>query len=124
MTEEKPQKVKVLQTQGQSALVEWYDKDAELLRRAYVPNNELSNGTCSLEVLDSGIPYGLPWAKFLEIQMTPESLERELRRIGLWTLDDFASKGPQVFGAINRSTGVNLSKLKQAAVKYLEDKEG
>lgn len=117
-------KVSVLRTEGMSALVEWYDDEADELKRAYVPRNEVSNGACSDTVLKNGIPYGLPWAKFLEVTMTPQDLQRELRRIGLWTLDDFATKGPQVFGAIHRASGINLPFLKKAALNYLKNKEG
>jgi hypothetical protein len=70
-----------------SSLVEWIGEDG-LYHRAYVPNKALDKGTVSTKDLQKGIPYGLPWEQWVEIQATPERIANELRRMGVWCLAD------------------------------------
>lgn len=109
--------IKIIQSGGQSSLVEWYDPDRGMLR-AYVPTPELSNGKCSRDVLDAGIPYGIPWSEIVSVFLSPETIQRELRRIGIWDEDDLLKKASQVIGAVNRATGINFATLKNAVTNF------
>jgi hypothetical protein len=79
--------VKVVCTKGESSLVEWLDSGG-MYRRAYVPISSVADGTVSSADLEAGVPYGLPWEKFIKVEATPESLANELRRQGIWEWED------------------------------------
>lgn len=112
--------VKTIRTEAKSALVEWV-RDG-VVKRAYVPRDEIKEGTCSESVLAVGIPYGIPWAKLIQPTFDPELLEAELHRRGIWNVDDLRTHGQHVLGAINRATGINLSTLRKVALEYLNTK--
>ena len=95
MEEEKkkpePIPVRVVGEKGESALVE-YQVDG-MYRRRYVPgksvkDRERNRGEVSPITLGKGIVYGLPWEDFVEITATPESVANELRRRGVWYIED------------------------------------
>jgi hypothetical protein len=79
--------IRVTETKGQSALVEWLDgKDR---KRVFVPADQVEGDKVEDAVLDAGVPYGVPWREFVDLSgVTPETIERELRRRGIWTAAD------------------------------------
>ena len=79
--------VRLVGHQGESALVEWLDGDG-MYRRVHVPLVKLEDGTVSGKDLERGIPYGLPWEEWIEVQATPEKVANELRRQGVWCWQD------------------------------------
>jgi len=70
-----------------SALVEWIGEDG-YYHRVYVPLAKLDKGTVATKDLEKGIPYGLPWEKWIEVEATPERIANELRRRGIWCWQD------------------------------------
>lgn len=73
--------VQVVEQHGKSALVEW--------RRAYVPAKRVIDDTCDAETLERGIPHGIPWEELIDVSnITPQTIAQELRKHGLWTLED------------------------------------
>ena len=81
-----PVPVRIVGEKGESALVEWVQDGS--YKRAYVPAKSVKEGAVSPITLGKGIPYGLPWEDFIEITATPESVANELRRRGVWYLED------------------------------------
>lgn len=91
-TEEAPKRkprsvaVRLIVQQGQSALVEWSDG---VLRRGYVPVEEITDGKAAKDVLAAALPYGVPWGALVDFSgLTPEAFEAKLHGLGIWTVAD------------------------------------
>jgi hypothetical protein len=78
--------IRTIKDAGETVLVEWAVGDD--FQRAYVPTAEVVEGSCAADVLEIGVPYGEPWETFIKVKVTPAMVARELRRAGIWTLDD------------------------------------
>ena len=86
--------VRVVGQKGASILVEWLDEGA-MFRRAYVPADKVRDGSVASKELAKGIPYGLPWEKWIEITATPELVANALRRQGVWNWEDITNAALQ-----------------------------
>ena len=75
-------KYRVISNKKDTSLVEW---DDGRLHRAYVPRAIL-DGEVSSDILSEGIPYGVDL--FVTACVTPDDLEDELHRSGIWTTED------------------------------------
>lgn len=106
-------KVKVIETRGQSALIQCV-VDGELVRKI-VPRSDVINGEVDEFNLETGIPYGIPWADLITISVTPEDFQRELRNAGIWTFEDLKTKQQLAVGAIQSAIGVHLGTLNNVA---------
>ena len=82
--------IRLVGHKGESALVEWLDAEGGY-RRVYVPLAKVKQGTVASKDLDRGVPYGLPWEDFIEIEATPASIANELRRMGAWHREDLTN---------------------------------
>ncbi len=129
MTEDKEKKpkaarrieVRVVAQEGESALVEWAEEGD--LRRAYVPVGKIEGGRCSMDDLNAGIPYGVPWEDLIDVSgLTREAVGREMRRKGFWTSADINENMRTVQRAINAATGLTAASLYTLAREY-ESKE-
>ncbi len=100
--------VKLLSENNGTALIEWLE-DGEL-QRAIVPAKEVSNGgECAYP--ERGLPYGLNFAEYITITVTPADIDRELKNVGVWTADDLLHKPKLVQGAISAAYGAVLQDL-------------
>lgn len=106
--------VRLVGHEGESALVEWIIEG--MYHRVYVPLSKLKDGTVAVKDLERGIPYGLPWEDWIEIEATPESVANELRRQGVWRWQDISNAA---LDAANRAfnKGVFLRQINQEANK-------
>jgi len=67
-------------------------------------------------LLDQGLPYGVPWSLKLNINMiTPESLEIELHKAGIWTAEDALKNPSTVQSALLSALRINLGDLLRIA---------
>jgi len=83
--------IKVLKMSGDSALIEYEQKGK--IKRAYLPISDIQDDRVDPEALDLAIPYGVPWAALLDLSdLTPERVELELHKYGIWTLQDLENK--------------------------------
>lgn len=115
--QEEKQKVKVLNDQGKTALVEWFE--GEQVKRGFIPSKQLSeDGEVSIKVLGAASPYGIPWARVAKLQATPEGLEQALHAAGIWTAEDLRTKPMVALGAIQRAYWLDMNILLSAAVEY------
>jgi hypothetical protein len=77
----------VVEKQGQAVVIEWQEEGES--RRCILPKQLLVKYKANLpiEVLRQGIPYGMEWADLLAdmVSPTPEDVERELHKVGIWT---------------------------------------
>ena len=107
--------VKILQQSGHSVLVEYLEKGK--LKRATIPPDTIKEGQVSQYSLKLGIPYGLPWAELITLKASPERLQEELHRIGIWTAEDALQNAQGVLGAIQATYGTDMSKIMAIAKK-------
>lgn len=109
--------VKVIRRQNKSSLVEWVDGEGRL-RRAMIPADKVEgDGRAADDVLAQGIAYGLPWAEMVTLKASPEQIEAELHRLGIWTGDDLRGNTAKAVAALQRVYGVDLAALLQAATR-------
>jgi len=85
------------------------------MRRVLIPRSALVGDNVDPVVLARGIEYGSPWEELLEIRVTPELIAAELRRRGIWTVDDLHRKPGEALAALQAAYGVDYQSLVQAA---------
>ena len=111
--------VLVVRTNEERAIVEWIEK-GDVLRRAFVGVDEIEDGKVANTVLKEAIPYGLPWEMAFEAALpvaTPEHRANELRKAGIWTLDDLRTKSTVLLGALKAGFRVEIGELNALATK-------
>lgn len=105
-------------------LVEW-EQDGRI-RRSWVSKDMVEEqGEDYADVVNpgAGIPYGIDFARLVELQATPAALDTELKRRGIWTLNDMRANLPAVAAALQNVYGVDLAHLVQVATKHIEQME-
>ena len=101
MDEELLVKVKVIRHKGQSSLIEFYYEN-ENIGRVFVPSEvifeERGLSLVSLKDIEMGIPYGVPFEEGLPGTFTikAEQIVQELRKAGIWTVEDYEKSSGQV----------------------------
>jgi len=108
--------IRIVGTQGQSALVEWTDRGGGL-HRAFIPKNKVEGSQCSEAVLAAGVVYGVEWEKAITLKATSKTLAQALRSRNIWTAQDAEARPNEVLGALQTAYGVDLSALLRAARK-------
>lgn len=108
-------KVSVIRQKGQAVLVQW--EDAGVLHRAQIPPHALDGDEVNPTELLMGIPYGLPWAEIMgDLIISGEEIEYELRRHGIWTLEDLQSDPTSAAGALMAAHRQGVRTLIQRAM--------
>jgi hypothetical protein len=105
--------VKIISQRGQSALVEYHEGDK--LKRATIPMADIMDNKVSSYKLHLGISYGVEWAKYVTLQATPEQLQENLRRAGIWTKEDALTNAGKVLGVIQATYQLDLGTLLRIA---------
>jgi hypothetical protein len=105
--------VKIISQRGQSALVEYIEGGK--LKRATIQVGDIREGQVSLYKLHLGISYGVEWAKYITLQATPEQLQENLRRAGVWTKEDALTNAAKVLGVIQATYQLDLGTLLRIA---------
>jgi hypothetical protein len=109
--------IKVLLQVGGNSLVEWTDGD--VVNRVYIPSSEVVNNSTSIDTLNSGVQYGLDFESLKIPSITSEMLAHEMRRRGLWTVDDVMKYPNKVIAALQSVYRLDLGTLRNA-VRLLE----
>ena len=110
--------VRIVQTEGASALVEWDDYG---LYRAFVPAEEIDEGRCPAAVLKAGIPYGEDWSLYLEnVSITAAEISQALHRAGFWTARDIEQRVNRAQNVINSAVGISAARLRRRAANQEE----
>lgn len=116
-------KVNVIRRKGQSALVQFVDDDG--LQRIELPSSSVGeDGLVDELELGMGMPYGLRWEEIVQFSVTPEMLADELRRRGIWTLDNLMVNMQGAVGAFQAIYGVDASRLLKRARQYQKNRGG
>lgn len=99
--------VKLIHERNGTALIEWIE-DSQT-HRAIVPADQVIDGYCAHP--ERGVPYGINFADYITIEVMPEDIDRELKRAGVWTVDDLHRQPQAVRAAINTAYGAVLQNL-------------
>ncbi len=57
--------------------------------RVIIPKNKLKNGLVEDEDWEKGVPFGADWNSLIKLTVTSDVLAEELRKRGVWTIDDY-----------------------------------
>lgn len=105
--------VKIISRRKESALVEYQKGDK--LHRVTIPFGDIKDGEVTEYKLKLGIPHGIEWSRFINLQVTSQDFENNLRRVGIWTGED-ALRNPQaVLGALQRTYQIDLGTIQRIA---------
>lgn len=107
--------VKLLRREGHSALVEWFD--GVEVRRGIIPVRLVDSGYVEREELERAIPYGEAWEELVELKATPELLARELRKVGIWTVEDLRQRPNEALAALMATYKVDYHILLKSAYR-------
>jgi hypothetical protein len=104
---------------GAAALVEYIDGG---FKRCYIPLAEFDAEKAQADeaVLKAGVPYGVDWSRVELKQLDPLELDQELKRRGLWTLEDIREHPEQAHAAINKISNATRIALVEAAQAQTE----
>lgn len=109
----------IIRRKNDMTLVEW--NDGNLPKRAWVvPDRIESEDGVNVEVIDpeEGVPYGVEFSRMVVPSVTPEDIERELKRRNIWTVDDLRSRRGEVISALKAAYGIDFAELLRAAEKF------
>lgn len=101
--------MRLIKTKGRIAVVE-HGGD-----RRIVPIEEKDNP----EAFEAGMPWGIPW-EAVELSASSQDLAAELRRRGIWSIEDLRQNPKGAMGALQATYGVDVAMLFQFAAKYEE----
>ena len=116
-----PTDVEVVRQEHGVTLVAWMERNRR--RRAWVTNDMIvsrADGVATVNDPGAGAPYGVEWRRLIELQATPEEVEQELYKRGIWTLADLRTKPGDVVAAIQAVYGLTRGALLLAAERYEE----
>lgn len=106
-------KVTIVKQTGGTAVVEWREGDTPY--RATLPLVELTvdrdGKTAECAHPEWGIPYGEDFSALISPAATGETIDRELKKAGIWTAGDLLANPNGAAGALQRAYGVDLSAL-------------
>ena len=111
---------KIVTWKGEAGLVELV-RDGSV-ERVTLPMDMLRGATELTESeVDSGIPYGLPYADFLtpSADIVPR-LIIALHKVGIWTLDDLRKQPMKVVAALQATYHIETARIIKAAETYLQ----
>ena len=110
---------KVIAHQDNLVLVEWEQEG--IPQRAWVMPAMIvsSDGhTAVVKNPKSGIPYGMEWRRMVDILPTPEQVEIELKKRGIWTMTDLRQRSAEIVAAIQSACSLSRAGILQAAERY------
>lgn len=106
--------VKVVYSKGKTVLVEWFDNG--MPQRGWLPWNKVNGDIVETAELDRAMPYGEPWEEMVEMKATPRELAKNLRNVGIWTVEDLREKPEVALGAIMATYAVDYQILLKSVI--------
>ncbi len=116
--------VRCIRAADSVVLVEWIDgaglHRAELAESAIA---HLGNGQARVgaDILAQAAPYGLPWESLVKLTATPEAVAVELRRMGVWSVEDMRRQPDAVQRAIMAAHRADINSLSRAVDNHLAE---
>lgn len=105
--------VRVILAKGKSSLVEFIDSNG-LLDRKYIPTAKIDGMAAPADVLQKGIPYGLPWDETM-LEFDPRQFLIEMHNAELWTAEDVKRNPKKVMGVFMKIMNNNLKAVLENA---------
>lgn len=106
-------KVTIIREDGSMSLVQWTD-DKEVPQRNWVKQSMIrmrSGKDAEVDHPEHGYPYGVDFSHALNPAVTSHDICRELRKRGLWTVDDLQKSPQSIMGALQAAYGLDLSQI-------------
>lgn len=103
-------------------LAEW-SADGSLHRAWVTPDMVSADRGQTADVVspEMGIPYGVNFAQYVRFDGLPETIDDELKRMGIWTFDDVKQRPDAARQALQSAYGFKLADLLNAAKRYEKD---
>lgn len=102
--------MKLIKRDREAALVEYVENGE--VKRKIIPRSAVNeNGQIDSFELETGIPYGIAWGDYLQLEATPKDIERALHNAGIWTAEDLRTKQQVAIGAIQTALSIHLGTL-------------
>lgn len=112
--------VRVVRLQGRAALVEYAEGD--MPARVTIPAEEVAEGgMVAAEVLEKGVPHGLPWEDAPVGKVTAKDIARALRNAGIWTAEDLRTRQREAVAALASAYRMDLGALNAFAARAAEE---
>lgn len=110
--------VRVITVKSGMQLIQWEENNT--FHRTWMKDNQVFKDQTGTYVADPhvGIPYGFDFTELVELKTTPEILDRELKRRGVWTLAELRSNPAALTGALQAAYGVTRATILENAEKY------
>lgn len=114
----------VVRRENQAVLLQRFDPQKNDVVRRVLPLAAVTlgrggkNATTTAGQWAMAVDYGVPWRDLVTMDATPEDLERQLHRVGIWTIDDLRRNPEAAQGAIMAAYGVDFQTLARLATKY------
>jgi len=108
--------IRVIKQTAERAIVAYLDAEG-IQHRVTIPPAAIEQGQVSQAVLEAGIPYGVAWERYINLQVTPERVAAELRRRGIWTWHDYQIKPHLVVAAFQQALQLDIDSLRAAAAR-------
>lgn len=106
--------VRLVNTTGKSALVEWLERDG--LHRASLPIDKVAEKV-DQDLLDAAHPYGVRWGDAPIKPVSGKELQAALYAAGIWTADDLMTRPQLAIGALQALLWLHLGSLVEYAAK-------
>lgn len=111
--------MRIIKRKGNMFLVQWEDENL-VPQRNWVKESAVHGEGKDLVVdyPEQGVPYAFDFGHVVDAEITPDDINRELRKRGIWTLLDLRANPKGALGALMSATGVVMSQLLEAANEY------
>lgn len=104
-----------IRNKGEAVLIEYVQDGA--LQRAIVPRDSMVADNVDDDALERAISYGVAWEDLPAIVVTPDVLAYELRRRGIWTIEELQLNKDGALAAIRGAVKHVYAALLDAAQK-------
>lgn len=110
--------VKVVRNKDGLSLVEWWIMGKGF--RSWVPHTAVivEGRRHMVYKPEAGVPGSQDFAKMLTVSVTPDEIDAQLKRHGIWDIDDLRAKPNSALGALQSAFGIDLASLHTAAKNY------
>ena len=113
--------VQIILRKNDLLLVEW--KEQEMPHRAWVTpdmvvENRPTGKTTTVKNPMAGVPYGMDWTPLIQTNATPQDFDRELKRVGIWTVQDLYDRPNEARSALQSVYGMDMAALLMAVKAY------
>lgn len=91
------------------------------LARVVVPVEAVIGGAVDADLIEAGVPYGLPIASLVTLKATSADFETNLHKNDIWTAEDILTHPAEVQGALQATYAVDVSTIFTVASKATKE---